>query len=207
MGSPNKDGFAEVFSVSCPSAGHCAAGGENYGRRGRSATPSTGSRACWCATWSTCGRAIRQGHGHADARQGRPADPGRMERQGEAPRRAEPEGGRHRVHPVRVGCPWPLASFYDWCAHNNDIAELLTPGPDVARWEDEITCAILTGVSNSRSESLNRMAKLEARNAYGFRQPRQSAPPCPDCLHPRRSVITERLPGITSGDQPEHDLG
>ena len=64
-----------------------------------------------------------------------------------------------------------LASFYDWCAQNDDIPELVTLARTVSRWEDEITCAVLTGVSNARSESLNRMAKLEARNAYGFRNP------------------------------------
>jgi transposase len=30
---------------------------------------------------------------------------------------------------------------------------------------------VLTGVTNARSESLNRIAKLEARQAYGFRNP------------------------------------
>jgi hypothetical protein len=31
--------------------------------------------------------------------------------------------------------------------------------------------AVLTGVTNATSESLNRLAKLEARQAYGFRNP------------------------------------
>jgi Transposase len=31
--------------------------------------------------------------------------------------------------------------------------------------------AVLTGVANATSESLNRLAKLEARMAYGFRNP------------------------------------
>jgi hypothetical protein len=31
--------------------------------------------------------------------------------------------------------------------------------------------AVLTGVTNATSESLNRIAKLEARMAYGFRNP------------------------------------
>jgi len=64
-----------------------------------------------------------------------------------------------------------LASFYDWCAQNDDIPELVTLARTVSRWEDEVICSVLTGVSNARSESLNRMAKLEARNAYGFRNP------------------------------------
>ena len=36
---------------------------------------------------------------------------------------------------------------------------------------DEIVAAVLTGVSNARSEALNRIAKLEARQAYSFRNP------------------------------------
>ena len=34
-----------------------------------------------------------------------------------------------------------------------------------------MVCAVLTGVTNARSESLNRIAKLEARLAYSFRNP------------------------------------
>jgi len=30
---------------------------------------------------------------------------------------------------------------------------------------------VLTGVTNARSEALNRITKLEARQAYGFRNP------------------------------------
>ncbi|HUZ55025.1 MAG TPA: ISL3 family transposase [Streptosporangiaceae bacterium] len=64
-----------------------------------------------------------------------------------------------------------LFRFYDWCARNDDIPELLTLARTISRWEDEITAAVLTGVSNARSESLNRIAKLEARLAYSFRNP------------------------------------
>jgi len=64
-----------------------------------------------------------------------------------------------------------LFRFYGWCAQNDDIPELLTLARTISRWEDEITAAVLTGVSNARSESLNRIAKLEARLAYSFRNP------------------------------------
>ena len=64
-----------------------------------------------------------------------------------------------------------LAAFYDWCAQNDDIPELLSLARTVSRWEDEIACAVLTGVTNATSESLNRLAKLEARLAYGFTNP------------------------------------
>jgi transposase len=64
-----------------------------------------------------------------------------------------------------------LFRFYDWCARNDDIPELLSLARTVSRWEDELVCAVLTGVTNARSESLNRIAKLEARQAYSFRNP------------------------------------
>ena len=62
-----------------------------------------------------------------------------------------------------------LFRFYDWCARHDDIPELLTLARTIARWEDQITAAVITGVTNAKSESLNRIAKLEARNAYSFR--------------------------------------
>jgi transposase len=64
-----------------------------------------------------------------------------------------------------------LFAFYDWCAQHDDIPELLTLARTISRWEDEIAAAVLTGVTNATSESLNRLAKLEARLAYGFRNP------------------------------------
>ena len=64
-----------------------------------------------------------------------------------------------------------LAAFYDWCAQHDDIGELVTLARTISRWEDEIVAAVLTGVTNARSESLNRLAKLEARMAYSFRNP------------------------------------
>lgn len=64
-----------------------------------------------------------------------------------------------------------LFAFYDWCAQNEQVTELVTLARTISRWEDEIVTAVLTGVTNARSESLNRIAKLEARHAYGFRNP------------------------------------
>jgi transposase len=64
-----------------------------------------------------------------------------------------------------------LFAFYDWCAQNDDIPELAALARTVSRWEDEIICAVLTGVTNAASERLNRLAKLEARLACGFRNP------------------------------------
>jgi transposase len=64
-----------------------------------------------------------------------------------------------------------LFTFYDWCAQNEDIPELITLANTIARWENEIVTAVTTGVTNATAESLNRLAKLEARHAYGFRNP------------------------------------
>ncbi len=61
--------------------------------------------------------------------------------------------------------------FCDWCAANDDIPELETLARTIARWENEIVAAVLTGVSNARSEALNRIAKLEAHQACSFRNP------------------------------------
>jgi hypothetical protein len=64
-----------------------------------------------------------------------------------------------------------LFAFYDWCAQNEQVTELVTLARTISRRENEIVTAVLTGVTNARSESLNRIAKLEARHAYGFRNP------------------------------------
>ena len=57
-----------------------------------------------------------------------------------------------------------LFAFYDWCAQNDDIPELISLARTVSRWEDEIICAVLTGVTNAASESLNRLAPITQRN-------------------------------------------
>jgi transposase len=64
-----------------------------------------------------------------------------------------------------------LFTFYDWCAQHEDAPELRTLANTIARWENEIVTAVVTGVTNATAESLNRLAKLEARRAYGFRNP------------------------------------
>ena len=64
-----------------------------------------------------------------------------------------------------------LFAFYDWCAQHHDIPELLTLARTISRWEGEIVAAVITGITNATAESLNQLAKLEARLAYGFRNP------------------------------------
>jgi transposase len=68
-----------------------------------------------------------------------------------------------------------LFAFYDWCAQNEGSPELQTLAVTIARWENEIVTAVTAGVTNATAESLNRLAELEARRAYGFRNPQTSA--------------------------------
>jgi hypothetical protein len=73
----------------------------------------------------------------------------------------------------------------------------------VSRWQDEITCAVLTGVSNARSESLNRIAELEARMAYSFRNPATPQPPRPHRMQPRPAITDNNYKTTTPRDRPE----
>jgi hypothetical protein len=95
-----------------------------------------------------------------------------------------------------------LFAFCDWCAQHEDIPELASLAATISRWEDEIVTAVITGITNATSESLNRLAKLEARLACGFRNPANQRrrvriactrgtrrPPPPATRNKTRSVI------------------
>jgi transposase len=98
-----------------------------------------------------------------------------------------------------------LLTFYDWCARHDDIPELASLAKTIARWEDELTAAVMTGVTNAKSESLNRIAKLEARNAYSFRNPaNQRRRVRMACTRRSRQVIRRRSLLVTSR---KHDPG
>ncbi|MCX4578938.1 transposase [Streptomyces sp. NBC_01571] len=58
--------------------------------------------------------------------------------------------------------------FLTWCA-DSDIPEACTLATTVDRWWPEIAGFIDTGHSNAKSEGINRVIKLVARNAFGFR--------------------------------------
>jgi transposase len=60
--------------------------------------------------------------------------------------------------------------FLTWCA-DSGIPEVRQLGVTVDRWWPEIAAFIATGHSNAKSEGINRVIKLAARNAYGFRNP------------------------------------
>ena len=100
-----------------------------------------------------------------------------------------------------------LATFFDWCAQHDDIPELITLARTISRWEDEITAAVLTGITNATSESLNRLAKLEARLAYGFRNPlnqrRRVRIACTRGYCRKSRIATARQTHLVTGPQPD----
>jgi transposase len=63
-----------------------------------------------------------------------------------------------------------LWTFYRWCA-DTDITELHRLATTVQNWWPQIEAFIQTGITNAASEGVNRLIKLEARNAFGFRNP------------------------------------
>jgi transposase len=63
-----------------------------------------------------------------------------------------------------------LSTFYHWCAAS-DLPELHRLATTIAQWWPAIEAFIHTGITNAASEGINRVAKLVARNAYGFRNP------------------------------------
>jgi transposase len=74
-----------------------------------------------------------------------------------------------------------LFAFYDWCAQNEQVTELATLARTISRWEGEIVTAILTGVTNARSESASPNSKPATPTASATRQTSDSAsaPPAP----------------------------
>ena len=75
-----------------------------------------------------------------------------------------------RTHPTRHQISHRLWAFYRWCA-DSAIPELAVLARTIEAWWPAIEAFILTGVTNAASEGINRLIKLEARNAYGFRNP------------------------------------
>lgn len=101
-----------------------------------------------------------------------------------------------------------LGAFFTWCADYAHIPELLTLAKTIDRWRDPIITAILTGVSNAKSEGLNRVIKLEGRKAYGFRNTTnqrrrlryattraQRRPPTVTTMRSRSATIPQPRPG------------
>jgi len=159
--------------------------GSNTAGEAAPAIRSTGSRDYWCATWRTCLPPSSPRSWTPSVATARAADPAAWIGKEKLRDALNLRARITRSTPCERDVRGRLFAFYDWCAQNDDIPELVTLARTVSRWEDEIVAAVLTGVSNARSEALNRIAKLEARQAYSFPQPRKPAPPGLHRLHPR----------------------
>jgi len=61
-----------------------------------------------------------------------------------------------------------LYTFYSWCAASN-VEELHTLAGTVETWWPEIETFIDTGITNARTEGLNRLVKQVKRSGCGFR--------------------------------------
>ena len=133
-----------------------------------------------------------------------------MDRQGKAPRRAEPAARVTGSVPCERNVRDRLAAFYYWCAQHDDIGELVTLARTISRWEGEIVAAVLTGATNARAESLRRLAKPEARIAYSFRNPANqrrrvraaAGPPAPEAPF-RSRAATQRRSRLVTGRRPD----
>jgi transposase len=75
-----------------------------------------------------------------------------------------------RTNPTRHLISTRLWAFYRWCA-DTTIPELHRLAASIQAWWPQIEAFIRTGVTNAASEGINRLIKLEARNAFGFRNP------------------------------------
>jgi transposase len=63
-----------------------------------------------------------------------------------------------------------LYKFYDWCARS-DLPELHTLAATVETWWPAIDAFLATGITNARTEGINRLIKQTKRSACGFRNP------------------------------------
>jgi len=96
-----------------------------------------------------------------------------------------------------------LFRFYDWCAQNDDIPELLTLARTISRWEDEIVSAVLTGSDETPVRKPEPHRETGSPPGLFLPQPREPAPPRPDRLHPRHPPATEQArQAITFGNRP-----
>jgi transposase len=74
------------------------------------------------------------------------------------------------THPDRSLISHRLTRFYTWCA-DAGIPELERLATTISTWWPCIENFIHTNLTNAKSEGYNRVVKLDARNAYGYRNP------------------------------------
>lgn len=75
-----------------------------------------------------------------------------------------------RTGPARHLISQRLTRFYTWCA-DSDIPELHRLATTIDRWWPCIENFLHTKITNAASEGYNRLVKLDARNAFGYRNP------------------------------------
>jgi transposase len=75
-----------------------------------------------------------------------------------------------RTSPARHVVRARLGAFYGWCARA-DIPELHRLAATVENWWPEIERFLDTGLTNARTEGINRVIKDVGRRACGFRNP------------------------------------
>jgi len=63
-----------------------------------------------------------------------------------------------------------LTRFFTWCA-DSAIPELHRMAATIERWWPYIEPFLHTKITNAASEGYNRVVRLDARNAYGYRNP------------------------------------
>ena len=90
-----------------------------------------------------------------------------------------------------------LWAFYDWCAQHEDIPKLAVLASTISRWEDQIVTAVITGVTNATSESLNRLASTARARPGGLTSPDPVTAP----LRPQRPPEPRPEPEIP--DKPQ----
>jgi transposase len=73
-----------------------------------------------------------------------------------------------RTIPARDVIAARLFAFYAWCA-TTDIAEPHTLATTVETWWPQIEAFIDTGITNAKTEGLNRLVKQVKRSGCGFR--------------------------------------
>jgi len=71
--------------------------------------------------------------------------------------------------PTRLQISQARYRLQAWCADHAFLPELITLADNIDHWWDETEAYVLTGITNAASEGNNRLIKLEARNAFGFR--------------------------------------
>jgi len=98
-----------------------------------------------------------------------------------------------RTTPDRSALSTARFRFQSFCADRPHLPELVTLAETVDQWWDGIEAYVTTGISNAASEGNNRVIKLEARQAYGFRN-RANQRLRARCATTRRSR-REALPG------------